>query len=84
MKKLIEGFKNINKLDRIILIMIIIIFTLLCTSMGISISHIRDYSHNRNSGNERWKQVEQIIIDYKNKVDDLERIIQQGRLNEIN
>lgn len=84
MKKLIEGFKNINKLDRIILIMIIIIFILLCTSMGISISHIRDYSHNRNSGNERWKQVEQIIIDYKNKVDDLERIIQQGRLNEIN
>lgn len=84
MKKLIEGFKNINKLDRIILIMIIIIFILLCTSIGISISHIKDYSYNRNSGNERWKQVEQIIIDYKNKVDDLERIIQQGRLNEIN
>lgn len=84
MKKLIEGFKNINKLDRIILIMIIIIFILLCTSMGISIAHIRDYSHNRDSGNERWKQVEQIIIDYKNKVDELEHMIQQDKLNEIN
>lgn len=85
MKKFIQDFKNINKLDKSILIMIIIIFILLCVSIGISINHIKDYSKNRDSGNGRWKQIEQIIIDYKNKVDELERIIQQrDMLNEIN
>lgn len=85
MKKFIQDFKNINKLDKSILIMIIIIFILLCVSIGISINHIKDYSKNRDSGNDRWKQIEQIIIDYKNKVDELERIVQQrDMLNEIN
>ena len=84
MKKLIEGFKKINKLDKIILIMIITIFILLCISISISLNHIMDYTKNRDSGNNRWKQVEQMIIDYRNKVDDLERIIQQNKLDEIN
>lgn len=78
MNQLIQGFRKINKLDRLILSMIIIIFILLCVNMGISLNHIKDYSQNRDSGNSRWKQVEQIILDYKHKVDVLEKTLEDN------
>lgn len=80
MNKWMQGFKEINKLDKIILIMISIIFILLCVSIGISISHIQDYSKNRNSGNDRWKEVYDIILDNQQKVDNLENILIQNGL----
>lgn len=78
MNQLIQGFRKINKLDKLILSMIIIIFILLCVSTGISLNHIKDYSQNRDSGNSRWKQVEQIILDYKHKVDVLEKTLEDN------
>lgn len=78
MNQLIQGFRKINKLDKLILSMIIIIFILLCVSIGISLNHIKDYSQNRDSGNSRWKQVEQIILDYKHKVDVLEKTLEDN------
>ena len=78
MNQLIQGFRKINKLDKFILSMIIIIFILLCVSIGISLNHIKDYSQNRDSGNSRWKQVEQIILDYKHKVDVLEKTLEDN------
>lgn len=78
MNQLIQGFRKINKLDKLILSMIIIIFILLCVNIGISLNHIKDYSQNRDSGNSRWKQVEQIILDYKHKVDVLEKTLEDN------
>lgn len=79
-KNLIEKFKQMNRIDKFILSMIIIIFLLVCINLGISINHIKDYAKNKNSGNDRWKQVEGFIMDYKNKVDSIENILQQRNI----
>ena len=42
-----------------------------------SIRHISQFNSVRNSGNDRWFQVEDRIKIYENKVDELERIIEQ-------
>ena len=43
--------------------------------MVISIKHISQFNSIRNSGNDRWFQVEERIIMYEHKVDQLEEQI---------
>lgn len=72
MIKKLKGLDNINKM---LIIITIVIMILLVGNLIISIKHISQFNSVRNSGNDRWFQVEDRIKLYENKVDELEKII---------
>ena len=74
---LIKSFKNLDKTNKFIIIFAVIVMILLIGNLIMSIRHISQFNSIRNSGNDRWFQVEDRIKTYENKVDELERIIEQ-------
>lgn len=68
-------FKNLTNIDKSLIIITIIIIVLLIGNLIISIKHIGQFNSIRNSGNDRWFQVEDRIKMYENKVDQLEEQI---------
>lgn len=72
---MIKKFKELDNINKALIIITIIIMILLAGNMVISIKHIGQFNSIRNSGNDRWFQVEDRIKLYENKVDELERII---------
>lgn len=74
---LIKSFKNLDKTNKFIIIFAVIVMVLLIGNLIMSIKHISQFNSVRNSGNDRWFQVEDRIKMYENKVDELERIIEQ-------
>ena len=72
---MIKKFKNLNNIDRALIIMTIVIMILLIGNLVISIRHISQFNAIRNSGNDRWFQVEERILMYEHKIDELENII---------
>ena len=74
---LIKSFKNLDKINKFIIIFAVIVVVLLIGNLIMSIRHISQFNSIRNSGNDRWFQVEDRIKIYENKVDELERIIEQ-------
>lgn len=72
---MIKKFKELDTVNKMLIIITIIIMILLAGNMVISIKHIGQFNSIRNSGNDRWFQVEDRIKLYENKVDELERII---------
>ena len=77
MKKenIFQKFKNLDNINKMLIIMTCIIMVLLLGNLVLSIRHISQLNTVRNSGNERWFQEEDRIKLYENKVDELERII---------
>lgn len=76
---LIKSFKNLDKTNKFIIIFAVIVMVLLIGNLIMSIRHISQFNSVRNSGNDRWFQVEDRIKMYENKVDELEKIIEQIR-----
>ena len=74
---LIKLFKNLDKTNKFIIIFAVIVMILLIGNLIMSIRHISQFNSVRNSGNDRWFQVEDRIKLYENRVDELERIIEQ-------
>ena len=72
---MIKKFKELDTVNKMLIIITIIIMVLLIGNLIISIKHIGQFNSIRNSGNDRWFQVEDRIKLYENKVDELERII---------
>ena len=70
-----KKFKELDNINKALIIITIIIMILLAGNMVISIKHIGQFNSIRNSGNDRWFQVEDRIKLYENKVDELEKII---------
>lgn len=77
MKKenIFQKFKNLDNINKMLIIMTCIIMVLLLGNLVMSIRHISQFNSIRNSGNDRWFQVEDRIKLYENKVDELERIM---------
>lgn len=77
MKKenIFQKFKNLDNINKMLIIMTCIIMVLLLGNLVMSIRHISQFNTVRNSGNDRWFQVEDRIKLYENKVDELERIM---------
>lgn len=75
MKNLFKKFTNLDNINKILIIITIIIMVLLIGNLIMSIRHISQFNSIKNSGNDRWFQVEDRIKLYENKVDELERII---------
>lgn len=74
---LIKSFKNLDKTNKFIIIFAAIVMILLIGNLIMSVRHISQFNSIRNSGNDRWFQVEDRIKIYENKVDELEKIIEQ-------
>ena len=72
---MLKKFKELDTVNKMLIIITIIIMVLLIGNLIISIKHISQFNSVRNSGNDRWFQVEDRIKLYENKVDKLEKII---------
>lgn len=70
-----KRFKELDNVDKALVIITVIIMVLLAGNLIISIRHISQFNSIRNSGNDRWFQVEERIIMYEHKVDQLEEQI---------
>lgn len=68
-------FKNLTNIDKALIIITVVIMILLAGNMVMSIKHINQFNSVRNSGNDRWFQVEDRIKAYEHKVDQLEEQI---------
>lgn len=77
---MIKKFKELDTVNKMLIIITIIIMVLLTGNMVISIKHIGQFNSIRNSGNDRWFQVEDRIKIYENKVDQLEEIVKDLKL----
>ena len=77
---MIKKFKELDTVNKMLIIITIIIMILLAGNMVVSIKHIGQFNSIRNSGNDRWFQVEDRIKIYENKVDQLEEIIKDLKL----
>ena len=71
-----KKFKELDNVDKALVIITVIIMVLLIGNLIISIRHISQFNNVRNSGNDRWLQVEERIITYEHKVDQLEKEIE--------
>ncbi len=60
------------KRNKIIIIILILLLILLCFNFIYSIISAIDYEKRKESGNERWFQVENRIIEYEEKVNKIE------------
>ena len=70
-----KRFKELDNVDKALVIITVIIMVLLTGNLIISIRHISQFNSIRNSGNDRWFQVEDRIKAYEHKVDQLEEQI---------
>lgn len=77
---MIKKFKELDTVNKMLIIITIIIMILLAGNMVISIKHISQFNSIRNSGNDRWFQVEDRIKIYENKVNQLEETIKDLKL----
>lgn len=73
--KLINKFQNLDKYNRIVLFITLILFILLTANLVVNIHHLKEYEDRANLGNERWKHVENRIKEYEIKIDTLEKMI---------
>lgn len=72
---MLNKFKKLDNIDKTLIIITVVIMVLLIGNLIISMRHINQFNSIRNSGNDRWVQVEERIITYEKKVDHLEEII---------
>ena len=72
---MLHKFKKLDNIDKALIIITVIIMVLLIGNLIMSIRHISQFNSIRNSGNDRWFQVEERILIYERKVDQLEEII---------
>lgn len=78
--KLLERLKKMDKNNRKLLILTFIIIILLAILIGLDIFYIKDYNNKATSGNARWEQVEDRILEYEHKIDLLEKDVENLQL----
>lgn len=78
--KLLERLKKMDKNNRKLLILTFIIIILLAILIGLNIFYIKDYNNKAASGNARWEQVEDRILEYEHKIDLLEKDVENLQL----
>lgn len=78
--KLLERLKKMDKNNRKLLILTFVIIILLAVLITLDIFYIKDYNNKAASGNARWEQVEDRILEYEHKIDLLEKDIENLQL----
>lgn len=71
MKKLIDFYKKLDSTNRVLLIGSCVVIILLVVNFCVTLNYMTQFSIKSQSGNDRWKQVEEIILDIKNNSDKL-------------
>lgn len=67
------------KRNKVVIISLILVLVFLFINMISTIATTIDYEKRKESGNDRWKQVEERILKTENKVDSLEKEIEQWK-----
>ncbi len=67
------------KRNKVVIISLILVLVFLFINMISTIATTIDYEKRKESGNDRWKQVEERILKTENKVDTLEKEIEQWK-----
>lgn len=65
--------------DKIIIVFLIVILILLACNIGYTCYEMIDYEKRKDLGNERWKQVENRILQTEEKVESLEEEIRSWK-----
>lgn len=65
--------------DKFIIIGLIFVLVFIAINIFSTISTLQDYEKRKESGNERWKQVENRILQTEEKVNILEKEIEQWK-----
>lgn len=78
--KLLEHLKKMNKNNRKLSILTLVIIILLAILIGLNIFYVKDYNNKAASGNARWEQVEDKILEYEHKIDLLEKDVENLQL----
>ena len=78
--KLLERLKKMDKNNRKLSILTFVIIILLAILIGLDIFHIKEYNSKVTSGNARWEQVEDRILEYEHKIDLLEKDVENLKL----
>ena len=78
--KLLERLKKMDKNNRKLSILTLVIIILLAILIGLDIFYIKDYNNKATSGNARWEQVEDRILEYEHKIDLLEKDVENLQL----
>ena len=68
-----------NRKDKFIIVGLILVLVFIAINIVSTINTMSDYEARKQSRNDRWKQVEERIIDKENKVNILEREIEQWK-----
>ena len=78
--KIFDRIKMMDRTDRSIMILAIIIFLLLVINGWASIHHAHLFIQRTKAGNARWEQVEERILDYEHKIEVLEKDVENLQL----
>ena len=78
--KIFDRIKMMDRTDRSIMILAIIIFLLLVINGWASIHHAHLFTKRTKAGNARWEQVEERILDYEHKIEVLEKDVENLHL----
>lgn len=74
---MIKRFKTLDNVNKMLVVSTCVIMILLIGNLVMSIRHISQFNSIRNSGNDRWFEVENRILLYEQKVDKLENTLKQ-------
>ena len=78
--KLLEHLKKMDKNNRKLSILTLVIIILLAILIGLDVFYVKDYNNKATSGNARWEQVEDRILEYEHKIDLLEKDVENLQL----
>lgn len=68
-----------EKKDRFVIIGLILVLIFIIINIFSTLNTMSDYEARKQSGNDRWKQVENRILEIENKVNTLEKEIEQWK-----
>ncbi len=68
-----------EKKDKVMIVGLILVLIFIIINIFSTLNTMADYQQRKDSGNERWKQVENRILQTEDKVNILEEEINRGR-----
>lgn len=66
--------KKVNH-EKVIISLLILVSVLLVFNLFLSLNHINKYQIQKETGNEKWRQVELTLKNYDNRIENIERRI---------
>ena len=68
-----------EKKDKFVIVGLIIVLLFIIVNIFSTLNTMSDYEARKKSGNDRWKQVENRILEIENKVNTLEKEIEEWK-----